>query len=104
MKKKIQAGQTIWTFLNALSELAITPTTFEIRQLDNNKQPRRAKSKATLLNQRIIKNAEDNLAAEIITPIQFLDQMSHHFSSIDITPEERVALEQQIVDEEAFFG
>ncbi len=55
MKKKIQAGQTIWTFLNALSEHVITPTTFEIRQLDNNKQPRRAKSKATLLNQRIIK-------------------------------------------------
>jgi hypothetical protein len=104
MKKKIQAGQTIWTFLNALSEHVITPTTFEIRQLDNNKQPRRAKSKATLLNQRIIKIAEDKLAAEIITPIQFLDQMSHHFSSIDITPEERVALEQRVVDEEALLA
>ncbi len=30
--------------------------------------------------------------------------MSHHFSSIDISPEERVALEQQIVDEEAFLA
>jgi len=104
MKKKIQTGQTIWTFLNALSEHVITPTIFEILQLDNNKQPRRAKSKATLLNQRVIKNAEDNLAAEIITPIQFLDQMSHHFSAIDMTTEERLALEQQLVEEEALLA
>ena len=104
MKKKINPNQTIWTFLNALSEHVITPTIIEIQQLDNNKQPRRAKSKATLLNQRIIKNAEDKLTAKIITPIQFLEQMSHHFSTVDMTPEERLNLEQQTIDDEAFLA
>ncbi len=104
MKKKINPNQTIWNFLNALSEHVITPTIIEIQQLDNNKQPRRAKSKATLLNQRIIKNAEDKLAANNITPIQFLEQMSHHFSTIDMTAEERLKLEQETIDDEAYFA
>jgi hypothetical protein len=104
MALKFERGTTIWPFLTSLQDHVINPTLTEILQLDNNKQPRRGKSKATLLNQKVIKIAEDKLSSGIITPIEFLEQMSHHFSVVDLTPEERVALEDQMADDEALIA
>ncbi len=104
MATKFETGTKIWPFLTSLQDHVVNPTLTEILQLDNNKQPRRGKSKATLLNQRVIKIAEDKLSSGIITPIQFLEQMSHHFTAVDLTAEERTALEEQMDNDEALMA
>ncbi len=104
MALKFETGTTIWPFLTSLQDHIINTTHTEILQLDNNKQPRRGKSKATLLNQRVIKIAENKLSSGTITPIEFLEQMSHHFTVVDLTSEERDALEDQMADDEALLA
>ena len=93
-KKLAKCNVSIWAFLTGLVEHFVDPTRFEMMQLNNGLNPRKKKSRYAETVNRVITTAERKLSTGVITPIEFVMQMSHQFKGITFTDEERAQIEQ----------
>jgi len=74
---KVARAATIWKFLGDLQRFIISPQKYEVMQLDNNKRIRRNKKATSVVSEAAIRTQEERLTRGEITPMQFLQFMSH---------------------------
>ena len=78
---KVARAATIWKFLGDLQRFIISPQKYEVMQLDNNKRIRRNKKATSVVSEAAIRTQEERLTRGEITPMQFLQFMSHKVES-----------------------
>ena len=75
--------------MSALVEHIIEPAKAEVAQLRNGLVPRRGPKRCTISNWKAIQHAEEKLLSGNYSPMQFLKRMSHLYSKLQLTQEER---------------
>jgi len=89
MGLKLAKSPTIWKFVSDLRHYIIEPAKTDVYQLRNGKVIRKPTKVSNQQARKLIAVQENKLREGLITPMQFVTFMSHHFSKVDI-PEDEV--------------
>jgi hypothetical protein len=90
MALKLSKAPTIWRFLSGLRDYVIEPAKTDVYQLRNGKTIRKPSKVSSLQARRLIESQEQKLRNNLITPMQFVAFMSHHFKKVDLTEDDEL--------------